>query len=357
MEPIYITKPFLPPLEEYIEYLKAIWGNKILSNNGPYLKDFESRLSDFTGVSNTLCVTNGTLALQLAIRALGLKGEVITTPFTFVATSSALIWENCKPVYVDINPETLNIDTDQIEDKINKRTSAILPVHVFGNLCAIEKIKEIADRHHLKIIYDAAHAFGLNYKGRSIFSLGDISIASFHSTKIFHSIEGGAIFTDNKTIARKCKLLRNFGYENYKIYDVGINAKMNEFCAVMGILNLKYFAYCQDRRKRIFHLYTNLLKDNINIQYPRFAGENNYSYFPIILITEEYKKKVLFDLNSINIFPREYFSPSLETIFSKKRINCPIAHDISSRILCLPVSVYLHEDQVETICNIINMET
>jgi dTDP-4-amino-4,6-dideoxygalactose transaminase len=351
---IYVTQPFLPPLEEYVEYLKEIWKTKQLTNDGKFLQEFEKKLEEFTGVKHVLCIANGTLALQLAIRALEFKGEVITTPFTFVATSSSLVWEGCKPIYVDIEPDTLNIDPGKIEEKISEKTTAILSVHVYGNPCDIERIQNIANKYNLKVIYDAAHAFGVTYKDKSIFSNGDISIASFHATKVFHTIEGGAVFTNNDNIAREIFKLRNFGYEKGEIVDVGINAKMNDFSAVMGILNLKYFDECLKKRKKIFEHYIQYLEDNTKVRLMDFTEISNYSYFPIIFNSEEIKQKAISKLNEINVYPRDYFNPSLEEIFGNKKIECEVSYDISKRILCLPVYPDFKLDDLEKVISVIN---
>ena len=236
---IPVTKPFLPPKEEYEDFLRGIWSRNWLTNNGPLVNELELRLKEYLKVKHLLYLSNGTIALQIAIKALGLKGEIITTPFSYVATTSSIVWENCKPVFVDIDPKTLNIDPEKLETAITKKTTAILATHVYGNPCDIEAIQAIADKHHLKVIYDAAHCFGTKYKGKSVFEYGDVSTTSFHSTKIFHTVEGGAVFTKDPSMLKRMAYMRNFGHDGpEKFNGVGINGKNSEFHAAMGLVNL-----------------------------------------------------------------------------------------------------------------------
>ena len=238
---IQVTKPFMPPLDEYISYVKDIWSRQWLTNNGPLVNHLELRLKEHLNVKHMLFVSNGTIALQMAIKALGLEGEVITTPFSFVATTSTLVWEGCKPVFVDVDPATLNIDPDKIEQAITSKTTGILATHVYGNPCDIDKIQAIAEKHQLKVIYDAAHCFGTLYKGQSVFNYGDISTLSLHATKVFHTIEGGALFSSSAELLRKIAYIRNFGFSNVdEISELGINGKNSEFHAAMGLANLPY---------------------------------------------------------------------------------------------------------------------
>lgn len=354
MKPIYVTKSFLPPIEEFIEKIRSAWSNHLLTNDGPLYQEFEQELRNLTEIKNLVCVGNGTLALHIAIRALQLKGEVITTPFTHVATSGTLVWENCTPVYVDIDPETLNIDVTRIEEKITPQTTAIMAVHVYSNPCDVIAIQEIAEKHKLLVIYDGAHAFGVNYKGKSIFSYGDISMASFNATKAMHTIEGGALFVKDIEMEDAVRRLAYFGMDKNKaiVQTYGTNAKLIEFCAAMGIINLKYFPAALLRRKEMYELYVSLLKSNNNIRFQKVNEEINYSYMPVVLSTKEYKEKIVKVLNNEKIFPREYFFPSLETVFSDQ-ISCPISFDISERILCLPMSDYLTAEEVTWICGVI----
>lgn len=355
MEKIFVTKTFLPPLEEYIDYLKEIWESGYITNDGPMFQRLEKELAKFTGLEHLVCMGNGTLALQIAIRTLGLRGNVITTPFTHVASSGTLYWESCNPVYCDIDPETLNIDPNKIEVLIDEDTTAILAVHVYSNPCYMEKIQEIADKHGLRIIYDAAHAFGAQYQGKSVFAYGDVSMASFNATKGFHTVEGGALFAKNQDMVAAIRRLAYFGMNPAKeiVQKDGMNAKLIEFSAAMGLLNLKYFARGVENRKERYNQYLELLKNDKHIRFQKIVGDINYSYMPIICESEEYKRHLLKALNEKDVYPREYFKPSLETIFSDS-INCPIAFNISNRVLCLPMSDYLTAEQVEYICGIIN---
>lgn len=355
MDKIFVTKTFLPPLEEYIEYLKEIWDSGYITNDGPMFQRLEKELAKFTGQKHLVCMGNGTLALQIAIRALELSGNVITTPFTHVASSGTLYWENCNPVYCDIDPETLNIDPDKIEALIDDKTTAILAVHVYSNPCYIERIQEIADRHGLKVIFDAAHAFGASYQGRSVFTYGDISMASFNATKGFHTVEGGALFAKNQDMVASIRRLAYFGMNPAKeiVQKDGMNAKLIEFCAAMGLLNLKYFPQGVDNRRERYNEYLELLQDNQRISFQKIVGDINYSYMPIVCDSEEYKRHLLKVMNEKGIYPREYFNPSLETVFSEN-ITCPIAFDISKRVLCLPMSDYTTSEQVNYICGVIN---
>lgn len=351
--PLYVTRSFLPPLKDYTAILKKVWDNGILTNDGPFLRKFEKKLKEFSGSNTVLCMSNGTVTLQLALRALGIKGEVITTPFSFIATTSSILWEGSKPVYADIDPETLNIDPESIRKKITKNTKAILAVHVYGNPCNVEEIKKIAKEHKLKVIYDASHAIGIRHKGKSLFKHGDISTTSFHATKIISSAEGGAIFTDDRRTAGMLRLQRNFGYSNYRIKELGINAKMSEITAALGLASIKYLGFVIKKRRAAFRLYRKLLSANQTIRYQKFITEQNYSYYPVIFKNEKIKNRVILKLNKENIFPREYFNPSLELVFGNK-ISCPVAYDISRRILCLPLSPYIKNSDVKVITKIIN---
>lgn len=355
MEPIYVTKTFLPPLEEYIKMLEEIWKTHLVTNDGPFYQEFERKLKEHTGVENLVCVGNGTLALQILVRLLNLSGEIITSPFSHVATSGSMVWENCKPVFVDIDPESFNMNPENIESKITSKTTAILPIHVYSNPCEIEKIQQIADKHNLRVIYDAAHAFGVKYNGNSIFSYGDVSMASFNATKAFHSVEGGALFTRQADLVEPIRKLAYFGMNKNKeiTQQYGTNAKMIEFAAAMGILNLKYFDENIRKQKYLYNSYLICLKDNPHLQFQKINGEINYSYFPVLFDSEVNKNSAISALNKNKIYPREYFRPSLETIFSEN-IDCPIAFDYSNRILCLPMSPYLTLIDIERIGNVLN---
>jgi dTDP-4-amino-4,6-dideoxygalactose transaminase len=354
---INVTKTFLPPINEYEEYLQRVWSSGQLTNQGPLLKEFEKKTKEYLNVNNFHLVTNGTLALQLALRALNItEGEVITTPFSYVATTSAILWERCKPVYVDIKPDTLNIDADKIESAITSNTKAILAVHVFGNPCEIEKIEKIARKNKLKVIYDGAHSFGAKYKGRSLLDYGDISICSFHATKLFHTIEGGGVFTNDKTLSERIDLLKRFGHHGDKHTRPGINAKASEFQAAMGLANLRYVNENIKSRRFIYDLYKTLLSERLTYQAMSNDTDYNYSYFPVIFKSEEETLDIVKKLNSNNIYPRRYFFPSLNTLeYLDVRTECPVSEDVSKKILCLPIYHDLDQDSINKICEVINV--
>ncbi|UCD51574.1 MAG: DegT/DnrJ/EryC1/StrS family aminotransferase [Phycisphaerales bacterium] len=356
MESLHVTKVFLPPFEEYCDLLRQVWATHIVTNDGPLYRQFEDQLRQYTRIDHLACLGNGTLALQLALRALELNGrEIITTPFTHVASSDSLLWEQCRPVYVDIDPETLNIDPTQIEARITDRTGGIVGVHVYGNPCDVEAIEHIARPHGLRVVYDGAHAFGTQYQGRSIFAYGDLATASFHATKGMHTIEGGALFGHDEEMIEQIRRLAYYGMDQNKqiVQKWGTNGKMCEFSAAMGILCLRYFEANLERKKQLYELYGTLLANNDKIRFQKLTGTINYSYVPIILESEDCKQEVLGALSRHGIYPREYFSPSLETVFSE-RIECHIAYDISHRVLCLPMSDYLQADQVTRVCDVID---
>ena len=353
---IFVTKTFLPPLKKYQHYLKKIWKNNQLTNQGPLLKEFEIKLKKYLNVPYLHFVTNGTLALQIALKALNIEeGEVITTPFSYVATISSILWERCQPVFVDIRPDSFCLDPEKIEEKITKKTKAIMPVHVFGLPCAVEKIEKIAQKYHLKVIYDAAHAFGVFYKGKSLLNYGDISVGSFHATKIFHTIEGGCLITKNKKISDAIDLIKRFGHYGDIHYRLGINAKASEFQAAMGLCNLDYIDENIEKRKKVFDFYNQFLDSKF--QRPPIPKDirYNYNYYPILFESESKLLKAIKSLNKKNIYPRRYFYPSLNTLpYLKNAQKCPIAEDISKRILCLPLSENLEIEVLERIIKIIN---
>jgi len=300
-------------------------------------------------------MSNGTIALQIAIKALNLTGEIITTPFSYVATTSSIVWEGCLPIFVDIDKETFNINPNLIEAAINENTSAILATHVYGNPCDVDKIQAIADKHNLKVIYDAAHAFGVTYKNKSIFNYGDISTTSFHATKLFHTVEGGAVFTKNAEILRKMALLRNFGHTSATDFEgVGVNGKNSEFHAAMGLCNLTYIEHILQNRKRQSLYYKNRLLDSPVLTQRLFDEENyNYSYFPIVFESEEVLKKVMSRLEKSRIYPRRYFFPSLSSLSYIKKQTTPVSDDIAKRILCLPLYDTLSQEEMEMIVRLI----
>lgn len=353
---IPVTKPYLPPLVEYQEYLQGIWEREFLTNNGPLVQELEVKLKDYLEVKNLLYLSNGTIALQIAIKALRLEGEIITTPFSYVATTSSIVWEGCEPVFVDIDPETLNMNPALIEDSIAEQTTGILATHVFGNPCDIEAIQAIADKYDLKVIYDAAHCFGTTYKGRSVFEFGDVSTSSFHATKLFHTVEGGAVFTNNEDLNYRMSKMRNFGHDGFEKFDgVGINGKNSEFHAAMGLCNLVYIDTILDIRRKQCLLYDELLKNtpvqSINIQKD---SKWNYAYYPVIFENENVTLKIKEALEEKNIFPRRYFYPSLDTMDYVKSKEVKVSKDISKRILCLPLYYELKVNNQIQLCSIIN---
>jgi dTDP-4-amino-4,6-dideoxygalactose transaminase len=350
---INVTKTYLPDKEKYLSYIDKIYSSGWLTNNGKILQELEKRLCNYLDVKNIILVANGTLALQVAFKALQLTGEVITTPFSFVATTSSIVWEGLEPVFVDINEDNFNIDINKIEEKITSKTSALVPVHVFGNICDIESIETISKQHSLKVIYDAAHCFGIKYKNKSIASYGDISTFSFHSTKVFHTIEGGAIIANDDEIFRKCKLMINFGIPDYdRISELGINCKMNEFQAAMGLCVLDDFEKIISHRRDIYEKYLKAFKSlsSVQLQKNNSAATQNYSYFPVVFRSEETMLNIKNQLNAMNIFPRRYFYPSLETLsYLKDKQHVPVSSSLAKRILCLPI----HEDLQDNIQNLI----
>lgn len=356
MKKINVTKTFLPPRNEYNKLLDSIWKTKQLTNQGELLTELENELELYLGVKNLNFVTNGTLALQLAIRSLQrTKGEIITTPFSYVATTTAILWEGFKPVYVDIDPSSLCIDPKKIESVITEKTRAILPVHVFGNPCDIEAIEVIAKKHNLPVIYDASHAFGVKYKGKSLLSFGDISTCSFHSTKLFHTIEGGCIITKDEQQSINIDLMKRFGHNGDDYFCIGINAKASEFQAAMGLCNLKYVVDIIKKRHSASALYNKYLNNKVTSIKLNKNTTYNYSYFPIIFKNEKKLKETVKKLNLSNIYPRRYFYPSLNELpYLEKKQNCPLSEDISKRIVCLPIYPGLKNSEIKAICEIIN---
>lgn len=351
---IFVTKPFLPPIEEYQEYLKVIYESGILTNQGPLLRNLESKLQAFFNVPYIHCLSNGTIALQLALSALGIsEGEIITTPFSYVATVSSILWERCTPVFVDIESSNFTIDASKIESVITSNTKAILSVHVFGYACNIGKIEDIAAKNSLKVIYDGAHAFGSLYRGKSLLSYGDISTLSFHSTKLFHTIEGGACIVRDKEVSDTLELQKRFGHEYDDHIMLGINAKLSEFSAAMGLANFKYIESIKAERKRICERYDNQLSDIVIRPVKQDDLEYNYAYYPVVFKSEEELLRVFSALNAEDIYPRRYFYPSLNKLPYIKTQTCPVAEDISSRIACLPLYHELEDNIVEKICKII----
>lgn len=352
---IYVTQPTLAPLEEVNELMKGIWASGIMTHNGPLVQRFEKECGEKLGVPNMVSCTNGTIGLQMAIRALRLKGEIITTPFTFIATINSILWEGCTPVFVDIDPETLCIDPNKIEEKITYHTVAIMPVHVFGNCCDIEVIDAIAKKHDLKVIYDACHSVGVNYKGQSIFNYGDISVTSFHATKMLNTAEGGGCFTLDKDIDEKLRRIRFFGFENHAdIIEDGTNGKMTEVHAAIGLANLKYLDDALNDRKKKYMMYKESLSKDSSLSFQKINESCNYSYFPVIFKDEDTLLEIQARLNEQHIYPRRYFYPSVNTFTKLVPYSpMPVSEDISSRILCLPLYYSLAIEDINRIVDII----
>jgi len=353
-----VTKTTLPRLEDYTSLLEKIWENACITNNGALSRQLAGDLKNYLGVSNMELVANGTLALQIAIKALGLRGEIITTPYSYVATTNSILWEGCEPVFVDIEDKTFCINPDLIEAAITKKTSAIMATHVYGYPCDVERIQQIADKHGLKVIYDAAHAFGVKLFGKSLLLHGDCNAMSFHATKLFHTAEGGALVCKDSEVTKRVFLMKKFGHigeDNY--LDIGINAKMSELHAAMGLCVLPKVDGIIAYRKEIFGWYAEQLK-GYPLQRPVApAGlEYNYAYYPVIFTSHDVMMRVRQALAGAGIGPRRYFYPSLNTLpFLKPELkrDCPISEDVSSRVLCLPLFVGLSKADVQVICGVI----
>lgn len=353
---INVTKTFLPPLSEYTAQLERVWKNEWLTNRGELVRELEARLKDYLAVSDVLIMNNGTIPIQIALKLLGNGGEIITTPFSYVATTSAIVWENCTPVFVDIHPEYWTIDETKIEAAITEKTTCILATHVFGNPCHVEEIERIATKHGLKVIYDAAHCFGVEYLGRSIFDYGDISTCSFHATKLFHTGEGGAVFCKDANLMHKIFYSHNFGHDGpLAFHGLGINGKISELQAAMGLSVLPHMNEILGGRKRVVEQYNASLEFNkISKLKIREITTWNYSYYPVVFEVEEVMLSVQKNLNALDIFPRRYFYPSLNTIPYVKNIPIPVTESIASRVLCLPLYAGLSEIEIALIVNTIN---
>ena len=363
---ILVTQPFLPPIEEVHTFLSDIWESKWLTNQGKFHEEFERELASFLGVPHVCLFANGTLALFTALQALRLTGEVITTPFSFAATTHALWWNNIKPVFVDIEPEYCNLNPEKIESAITPQTTGILPVHVYGNPCQVEQLQEIADLYGLHLIYDAAHAFGVKLNGQSVLNFGDLSILSFHATKIFNTFEGGAIICQDEKTKKRIGYLKNFGFAGETtVVAPGINAKMNEFQAGIGLLQLKYFDVVIKKRREIAEHYKSLLAGIKGISFLQHhsAVDYNYSYFPVFIDSMEYgcsRDELYEHLKSYNYFGRRYFYPLISTFNSYKSLssanseNLPVAMQKAQNVICLPIYPVLDMNHVENIVNIID---
>lgn len=347
---INVTKTYLPPIGEYEAYLKQIWERAWVTNHGPLVRQLEEELKEYLGVKHLFFAGNGTIVLQMALKALNITGEVITTPFSYVATTTAILWENCVPVFADIEPATCCIDPGKIEALITEKTQAILATHVYGLPCNIERIDAIAKKHNLKVIYDAAHAFGTVYNGKQLVNNGDVSTLSFHATKLFHTIEGGAIVTNDDEIAEKLMLMRSFGHIKDEYFSIGINGKNSELHAAMGLCLLPRVPAFIERRKELVKLYDQLIS-NTGITRPLIPENTDYnaSYYPVIFSSEEQLVRVVKALNAEEIFPRRYFYPSLNTLPYLTGQSCPVSENIARRVLCLPLFYELADEDVKTI--------
>jgi len=353
---INVTKTFLPPLDEYQKQLQRIWKNEWLTNRGELVIELEEKLKNHLSVSNIILMNNGTIPIQIALKLLGKQGEIITTPFSYVATSAAIIWENCTPVFVDINPTYFSIDENKIEQAITSKTTCILATHVFGNPCNIEAIENIAKKHKMKVIYDAAHAFGVTYNNQSIFQCGDVSTSSFHATKLFHTGEGGAVFCQDDELFKQFFYSHNFGHNGpLDFHGLGINGKISELQAAMGLSVLPHMHKIISSRKNAVEYYLkNLNNQELVFMKIRENTQWNFSYFPVLFKSEEALLKVQSNLNSAYIFPRRYFYPSLNTIKYVNGLKMEVSENISKRILCLPLSHELSEDKLNNIRSHIN---
>ena len=364
-EPIYVTRPLLPPLEELSKSLQDVWDAQWLTNNGAKHKELENKLRDYLKVPQLSLFNNGTIALLVAIKALELAGEVITTPFTFAATAHSISWMGLEPVFVDIDPVTMCIDPNRLEEAITPRTSAIMPVHVFGTPCDVKAIGEIAERHNLKVIYDAAHAFGTEIDGTGIGNFGDITMYSFHATKLFNSAEGGALACKNEELKKKIDLLKNFGIKNEEeVIEVGINGKMNELQAAMGLAVLEHIEEERQKRAIIKQTYIENLKDIPGIKLmPDLPGvRSSYQYFAVRIDEEEFGRSrdyVYEELKKYNVFARKYFHPLCSNFICYRHLpsadpkNLPVANKIGNGVLSMPFFGGLEEDDVSKICGIV----
>lgn len=351
---ITVTKPYLPDQDKYFAYLKGIWERNWLTNNGPLVQQLEAELKEYLGVKHLIYVNNGTIALQITLKALGKRGEIITTPFSYVATTNSILWEGCTPVFADIKNSDFNIDPQKIESLINSNTVAILATHVYGNPCDVEAIEKIAKAHKLKVIYDGAHAFGAQLNGKQVLSFGDIATCSFHATKIFHTIEGGAIITNDDELAEKMILYRQFGHVGDEHLSIGINGKSSEFHAAMGLCLLPMINEFIKDRKIASDLYDNLLQDlPLQKPVPITGSKYNYSYYPLIFESEEKLVHVKSLLEKNDIICRRYFYPSLNNLPQFRGEICPISESVSTRALALPLFYKMEMSVVKNICDLI----
>jgi dTDP-4-amino-4,6-dideoxygalactose transaminase len=354
MRTINVTKTFLPPVEEYHAMLQRAWDKSWITNNGELVIELEEKLKKLLGVKHLFFTNNGTVVLQMALKAFNITKEVITTPFSYVATANAIAWEGCTPIFADINGDDFCIDPDKIIEAITENTQAILATHVYGHPCQVEKIQKIADDYNLKVIYDAAHSFGATYNGKALLSYGDISTCSFHATKLFHTGEGGCIITNDDAVAAKLQLYRQFGHLGDDYFAVGINAKSSELHAAMGLCNLKYIDEIMRLRKKQWLYYeSNLIGTRLQLL-PRAENPGyNFAYFPVVFSTTKIMMRIIEELKEANIFPRRYFYPSLSSLEYINKKTCPVSENIAERVICLPLFYDLKEEEQDLICEIL----
>jgi dTDP-4-amino-4,6-dideoxygalactose transaminase len=366
-KPIYVTRPALPPLEEFTESLQVIWDSRMLTNNGPFHQQFEKALADYLGVKYISLFANGTLALVMALKAMRITGEVITTPYSFVGTTNSLLWHNLKPVFVDIEPETCNINPEKIEAAITPKTSAIMPVHVYGNPCGVKRIQDIADRYGLKVIYDACHTFGVTLNGVPVLNSGNLSVMSFHATKVFNTLEGGAIVCHDETMKKRIDSLGNFGHDGEETAMSGINGKMNEIQAAMGLMQLKYIDENIEKRRQVVMSYRQGLSGVPGLRFlDELPGVKHcYSYFPIFVDAAHYgmSRDALYEkFRSQDIHCRCYFHPLISQLPACRELESaqpgllPMAEIASEQVICLPLFPDLDSETVNRIIGMLNVE-
>jgi dTDP-4-amino-4,6-dideoxygalactose transaminase len=352
---INVTRTYLPDFEKYSQTLKRAWDKGWITNNGELVVELEQKLKQYLGVKHLFFTNNGTVVLQMALKAYDITGEVITTPFSYVATLNAILWEKCTPVFADIRRDDFCIDAARIEEKITEKTQAILATHVYGYPCDIDAISKIAEKYNLKVIYDGAHSFGCRYRGKSLLSYGDISTCSFHATKIFHTIEGGCIVTEDDAIARKLMLYRQFGHVYDEYLSEGINAKNSEAHAAMGLCILPDLPSIIQQRKALSERYSSLLNARVTRPAsPELDFNYNYAYYPVLMPTEAQLIAAIAALGMLKIHPRRYFHPSLNKLPYLNYKESPVSEDIASRVMCLPLFVGLEDSDVVRICEVIN---
>ncbi len=347
---IPVTKPFLPPEEEYYDLVRSAFRRNWLTNNGPLLNELELKLKEFLGVNHGIVVSNGTIALQIAIKALGMTGKVLTTPFSYIATASSLAWEGCTPIFVDIEPDSFNVSVEGLARHIDDDINGIVLTHCFGMPLDVKAIDAFAEKAGIPVIYDAAHAFGTTVDGKSIFEYGDISTCSFHATKLYHMIEGGGIYTNNPELLKKCAWMRNFGHDGPEsFHGVGINGKNSEVHAAMGLANLNHAQKILERRRTQCELYNELMMHESRVKLPNLDIPGwNYAYYPIVLRDEAQTSNILSYLNKHEIFPRRYFHPSLNLVNNWSK-PCPTSEIVSKTVLCLPLYHELSKTEQELI--------